>query len=154
MKFIKTKCSKCGYELEIPEEVSSVICGSCGEINRFGKLSSILRTGIVSGTDSMQSSKSSVPQNISPGPWRDKSMEVTKTPGTKPFPLGQNGNNGNPEDEEEFQENSSATKIMTIVFILAPFIAMAVEHFKLPPIAALIPIAAIILIVFFLKKRS
>lgn len=153
MKFIKKRCSKCGYEFEIPEQVLSVICGSCGEINRFGKISTILKAGVVSGTGSMQNSKPSAPQD-SNRPRGGKSPTGIKPPDIKTLPSGQSENNGNSEDEEDFQENSSAAKIMTVVFILAPFIAMVVEHFKLPPIAALIPIAAIILIVFLLKKRS
>ena len=149
MEFIKIKCRKCGYEIEIPEKTSSVICGSCGEINHFNKISALLR------------GQSSPAVQIR---WKDKSADIAikeKLPAgirdnaePENFPDQANENQPFPGDDEDFPEQKGAIKIMTLIFILAPFIAMAVEFLKLPSYAVLIAIAAVVLIVFFLKKRS
>jgi len=145
MEFIKTKCRKCGYELEIPDKTESVICGSCGEINHFTRLSAILRKHgdsspeIKWGDKNIDNRKSG--GMTSPGKQIPRSQEEDKLPVPE-------------EDKENFPEQGPATKILTLIFIIAPFIAIAVEHFKLPSYVAVIVIAAIILLLFILKKRS
>ena len=141
MEFIKTKCRKCGYEIVIPERTETVVCGSCGHINHFGSISSILKKYGETGDINR------------PGEFP---AEIKK-PSYKPIP-GQIP--GIPEkelppeeDDAEFPEEKKASRILTIVFILAPFIAMAVEFFKLPSYAAVLIIIIIAVIVFTLKKK-
>ncbi len=154
MEFIKTKCRKCGYELEIPEQTESVICGSCGEINRFSRLNSLLRKHSnpaleIKWGDTIQGAPASSGKSM-----ESRTSSAAKTPSVSSTPAASENNKPLPDDEDEYPEQGNATKIMTIIFILAPFIAIAVERFKLPPYVAIIAIAAVIFLVFLLKKRS
>lgn len=154
MEFVKIKCSKCGYELEIPEETSSVICGSCGEINTTGRLASLLRKQSATASEIKWTGKTPVTKGTAGRGIESRIPAGAKTPDIKPLPSGQDAGRPIPEEEEGYPEQGTATKIITLIFILVPFIAMAVEFFKLPPYALFIAIAAIILIVFLIKKRS
>ena len=154
MEYIKTQCRKCGYELEFPEKTESVICGSCGEINRFSRLSSLLRKHGDPALEIKWEEKISGAPAQSGKRMESQTAPISKKPPVLSFPDRPQNNIPQPEDEEEDQEQGSATKIMTLIFILAPFIAIAVEHFKLPSYAAIIAIAAVILLIFILKKRS
>lgn len=154
MEFIKIKCRKCGYELLIPDKTEAVICGSCGEINRFSRLTSLLRKHSDPALEIKWEDK--ISSTTSPS---GKSIESRTTPGSKKpstlsVPSTVENNKPLPEDEEEYPEQGSASKIMTIIFILAPFIAIAVERFKLPSYVTIIAIAAVIFLIFLLKKRS
>lgn len=56
------------------------------------------------------------------------------------------------EEEIDFSEEKTASKILTIVFILVPFIAMAVEFFKLPSYAAVLVVILVVVIALTLRK--
>lgn len=154
MEFVKRKCKKCGYELEVPDSTTSVICGSCGEINTFGRLASLLGKQAGSGFEIKREDK--IPGTTgAPGkPVESSASSGVKTQDIRSIPSRNGEEQPLPDEGEDFPEQKSATKIMTLIFILAPFIAMAVEFFKLPPYAVFIVIAALILIVFLIKKRS
>ncbi len=145
MKFIKIKCSKCGYEIEVPDTTTSVICGSCGEINHISKISSILKKYGETAFDIEENTTPDIKttysrtgrQNIPPIPVQQKE----ETPPSE-------------NDETDYPEEKNAVKIITLIFILTPFIAIIMEYFKLPSYTAIIFIIAIILIIFILKKRS
>jgi len=141
MEFIKTKCRKCGYEIVIPEHTETVVCGSCGNVNHFGRISSILKKYSEAGDISR-------PEEFT--------TEIKK-PSYKTIPGQIPGipEKASPSEEEEidFPEEKTASKIMTIIFIMAPFIAMAVEFFKLPSYAALLIIILVVVIVFTLRKK-
>jgi len=154
MEFIKIKCTKCGYELEIPDKSESVICGSCGEINRFSRLTSLLRKHSDPALEIKREDKIRSTTSPSGKSFENRTDPGSKTPSTSTLPSTVENNKPLPDDEEEYPEQGSASKIMTIIFILAPFIAIAVERFKLPSYVAIIAIAAVIFLVFLLKKRS
>lgn len=142
MEFIKSKCKKCGYEIVMPEKSESIICGSCGTINNFSKIASILKKYNES-LDPLNYKKSSgdlakIPDERVPAGW--------KIPEEKELPSG--------ADEEKMipPEAKRVSKVMTFIFILAPFIAMAIDFFKLPSYAAVVVIFIIIGVIFFLKK--
>jgi hypothetical protein len=143
MEFIKIKCSKCGYEIEIPETTVSVVCGSCGNVNHFGKISSILKK-YSDGTDSEFHRNTRFPSEI-------KKPSYTPIPGQNPVPPETNI----PSDDEdaEFPEEKNASKILTLIFILAPFIAMAVEFFKFPSYVAVLIIILVIITIVSIKKK-
>ncbi len=140
MEFIKTKCRKCGYEIEIPEKTEKLICGSCGNVNYFSKISSILKK--YNETVVTDVSRQSTDKTI---------HSVDKSEQVKIHIPGDESSTAEAE-EAEFPEEKNISKIMTVLFILAPFIAMAIEFFKLPSYAALLIIFLIIGIIFFLKK--
>lgn len=140
MEFIKTKCRKCGYEIEIPEKTESVICGSCGNVNHFGKISSILKKYSDAGEFDKPAGFPSERANPSYKNIPGRAQESSETD----IPT---------DDETEFPEEKKASRILTIIFILAPFIAMAVEFFKLPSYAAVLIIILAAVIVFTLKKK-
>ncbi|HOP61962.1 MAG TPA: hypothetical protein PK358_09700 [Spirochaetota bacterium] len=147
MKFYKTKCSKCGYELVVPEDSLSVICGSCGKINHFSKLTTILRKQAETGIDlKFPGEQPDYHEDSFSGTSESQNRQFPASPGENRAPL--------PDEDEEYPEQKSALKIMTVLFILMPFIAMVMEYFDLPPYAAVLIIGAIIFIVFALKKRS
>lgn len=141
MEFIKTKCRKCGYEIVIPERTQTVYCGSCGHINHYSKITSILKKY----SDAGEIDKPGIFSNELPEP------SYKPVPGQRPDSAQTNL----PADDEEaeFPEEKKASRILTVVFILAPFIAMAVEFFKLPSYAAVLIIILIAVIVFTLKKK-
>jgi ribosomal protein S27AE len=142
MEFIRSKCKKCGYEIIMPEKSESIICGSCGTINHFSKISSILKKY----NDSLE-----------PVIYKETSDELLKSPGER-VPAGwktpEVANLPSGEDEEEAvsPEAKRISKIMTFLFILAPFIALAIDYFKLPSYTALIIIVFIIGIIYFLRR--
>ena len=154
MEYIKTQCRKCGYELEFPEKTESVICGSCGEINRFSRLNSLLRKHSDPSLEIKWEEKTSGTTAQSGKSKENRTTPALKKPPVISLPDKSENNNPLPEDDDGYPEQGSATKIMTLIFIIAPFIAIAVERFKLPSYVAVIVIAAVILLVFLLKKRS
>ncbi len=142
MEFIKSKCKKCGYEIVMPEKSESIICGSCGTINNFSKISSILKKYNES-LEQLNYKESpddllKIPGEGVPADW--------KIPREKELPSG--------DDEEEMvsPETRKISKIMTLLFILAPFIALAIDFFKLPSYMALLIIVFIIAVIFFLRR--
>ncbi|HOP30324.1 MAG TPA: hypothetical protein P5120_09280 [Spirochaetota bacterium] len=143
MEFIKTRCRKCGYELTIPDSTTSVICGSCGEINHFSRLTTLLRKHSNPDFEIKWGDKISGYPESSEGSVKNGLPDI---PNQKEIP--------DYEDDEDLPEQGSAAKLMTLIFIIAPFIALAVEHFKLPSYVALIAIASVIFLIFLLKKRS
>lgn len=141
MEFIKSECKKCGYEIIMPEKSENVICGSCGTINSFSKISSILKKY----SDSLEPSNykgssgnsEKIPDEDLPAGW--------KNPDKADLPAS--------DDEEMASPDAKKiSKIMTVLFILAPFIAMAIDFFKLPSYTALLFIVFIIGIIFFLRR--
>jgi len=140
MEFLKTKCKKCGYEIDIPDKTEKIICGSCGNVNQFSRISSILKkyNDSVMTDDFRQSTEKTI-------------HSAGKSEQVKIHIPGDEGSIAEGEDAE-FPEEKNVSKIMTVLFILAPFIAMAIEFFKLPSYAALLIIFFIIGIVFFLRR--
>jgi ribosomal protein S27AE len=132
MEFIKSKCKKCGYEIVMPEKSENIICGSCGTINHFSKVSSILK----------QYSDSLAPSN-----YKEPSDDLLKIPEEAELPYDDGD-----EDDEVSPEAKKRTKIMTVLFILAPFIALGIEFFKLPSYTVFIIIAVVVGIMFFLRR--
>ena len=148
MKFYEIKCRKCGYQLEVPEESLSVICGSCGERNHFSKLTSLLRKHAETGIDLQLPGEES-------GQHRDYPHSGTSEPSKRQSPAFPGENRSPlPDEEEENPEQKGAAKVMTAIFILTPFIAMAVDYFKLPPYTVIAAVALLIIIIVALKKRS
>jgi ribosomal protein S27AE len=141
MEFIKTKCRKCGYEIVIPEKTESVYCGSCGHINHYSKITSILKKYSDAGEiDKPGTYPAGLPDpSYKPVPGQRPESEQADLPAD--------------DEEAEFPEEKKASKILTAVFILAPFIAMAVEFFKLPSYVAVLIIIIIAVVVFTLKKK-
>lgn len=139
MEYIKRKCRKCGYEIELPETSLNIICGSCGNVNHYSRISSAAKK-------------------------KQKSDEVKKESGIKEIkkpsfksvtartPAADEAVKPPDEDEIELPEENKFFKIMTVGFILAPFIAMAVEFFKLPPYTLVLIIIIIAVIGYSLKK--
>jgi len=142
MEFIREKCKKCGYEFIIPEKTENVICGSCGNVNHYSKISSIVKK---------------YNDTVDHGLYSRDTGVIIKPSGKTADEVPQNSERIDiPDDENEIDnpKEKSVSKIMTVVFILAPFIAMAVEFLKLPPYAVLIIIFIIIGIIFYFKKNQ
>jgi predicted RNA-binding Zn-ribbon protein involved in translation (DUF1610 family) len=154
MKFIKIRCRRCGYELTIPETTTSVICGSCGEINRFSRLTSLLRKQRDLPLEAKWEDKTPAMPPSSGKSMERRNQAPLGIPDFQSPDQGREENIPLPGEDEEIPEQGSATKIMTLIFIITPFIAIAVEHFKLPSYFAIIAIAAVIFLIFLLKKRS
>lgn len=140
MEYIKIKCKKCSYEIDIPEKTESVVCGYCGNVNYFSKISSILKKY----NDSILADKYNEVSGEIVQPEVESGKILVHIP----------GDTGSLQDEDvsELPENKSLFKITTIMFILAPFIAMAIEFFKLPSYAVLLIIIGIVGVIYFLKK--
>lgn len=138
MEYKKNKCRRCGYELVMPEETVRVYCGSCGEVNSFGRISSILKKY----NESLEIDSYSQPHE-------DGISEVSY-----PDPvLGSRGPDRSENDgAAEFPENKNASKVITAIMILIPFLAMAADFFKLPSYAVIAVIILIMVIVFFKRK--
>jgi len=140
MDYIKIKCRKCGYEIEIPENTVKVHCGSCGSVNQFGKISSILKRY----SDSAFSGRyDGVPEEIKNTP--DYAAQNLNNPETVI---------AGDEDDIDFPENKKASKIITVVLILAPFIVMVLDFFKLPLYTAIPFILLIVLIILSRGKQQ
>ncbi|GEM_PF-723094 len=154
MKFIKIRCRKCGYELTIPETTTSVICGSCGEINRFSRLTSLLRKQSDLPIETKWEERTPAMPSSSGKSMESRNQAASGIPDFQSSDHDRGENIHLPGEEEEIPEQGNATKLMTLIFIIAPFIAIAVEHFKLPSYVAIIAIAAVIILIFLLKKRS
>ena len=140
MEFIKVKCRKCGNAIQIPESTVNVICGSCGNVNHYGKISSILKKYSESGEITRPGEFSAEIK----GPSYKSIPDQTAVSSEIDIPGGQ--------DEHDFPEEKNASRIITIVFILAPFIAMAIEFFKLPSFAAVVIIILIVVAALAFKK--
>lgn len=158
MEYIKTKCKKCGYVIEMPEKTGSVTCGSCGHVNTFGIFSSAARADKTAAAG--EGSRDSTNRDIKTIP--DKHPSDISKPSYRPQPAKTGAPDNteaqlpvDAEDEEfEFPEQKTASRIITLIFVLTPFIAMAVEFFKLPPYAAVAVIILIVVIALAIKKRS
>lgn len=143
MEFINSKCKKCGYEIVMPEKSESIICGSCGAVNNFSKLSSILK----------KYNEPLEPLNYKEPPENSSKIPGVGVPAEWKIPREDELPYGNDDEEEMVSpEAKKISKIMTVLFIIAPFIALAIDFFKLPSYTVLLVIIFIIAVLFFLRK--
>jgi ribosomal protein S27E len=141
MDFVRTKCKNCGYEIVMPEGSENIVCGSCGNVNRYSKISSVLKK--YNETELMKNGGFIPPEKIKTS--AAPILKGEQNPAKPEMPSD--------EVEGEFPENSGFSKIMTFIFILIPFIMIAVERFNLPSYIAVIIIIIAVAVTFILKRK-
>jgi len=149
MNYLNVKCKRCGYSLTVPERTESVVCGSCGYENKLKGVMSLLRSS--SETDAIEYGEVSKPRvetKIEKSPsYKDyipASQEETKVP---------SGIDEEPEGEI-FPENALVSKILTLLFIVMPVIAMLADFFDLPSFILPLVIFVIVFVIFMRKKSK
>ncbi len=138
MKTIKYNCKKCGSILEIPEKTESVLCGNCATWNRPRSIFS----GFGQSDDSTDA-EGSILQRV---PGKIFSEIPDAITGTEKIPQ--------PVETGEKPAKPGFFSLVTLLFIIAPFVSFFAAKLKLPPSATFLIIAAIIIAISLIKKRS
>lgn len=157
MEFIIRKCGKCGFEIEVPEATKNVVCGSCGNINHFGKISSILKRYSDAGEIEQNSRKPgektlTMNKPVSAGkPAKKKETVYKPISGSNPAPVERE--TPPDEDELEFPEGGTASKILTLIIMLTPVILIFFKYFKIPSYVV-IPVIILIIVVVLSRQKK
>ena len=138
MKNVLFKCRKCGYGLMIPEKTESVLCGNCATWNRPRSLFAAIEQPAPA-----QQEEGSILQKV-PGAIHGEIPDAFPVPEKKEAP----------EPEKDKPPKPVLFSLVTILFVAAPVISIVVKKFNLPPATAFIVIAAILIVITLMKKRS
>jgi len=152
MNYLNVRCKRCGYNLTVPEKTESVVCGSCGYENKLKGVMSLIKTSSDQVTIELPDIK---PSEKNKKDYREMYKDSIKTPlPIKEGKVPSQAKEDEVEDNEVFPENTSVSKILTLLFILMPIIAMLADFFNLPSFILPVVIFIIVLAIFMMKKKN
>lgn len=138
MKQVKFSCRKCGYSQIIPDKTESLLCGKCGTWNKPRSL-----FAAIDQAPPEVKQEGSILQKV-PGSIHSEIPDAFPEPEKKDLP----------ESEDEKVAKPGLFSLVTIIFVAAPVISIIVKKLNLPPATAFIILAAVVMAVTLMKKRS